>query len=64
MLLGIGKFMKYTEYDSIYKQIKQVSESNQLVVFIGAGMSNNYEFPTWNGLVRYTHANWEYYLYI
>ena len=44
--------MKHSEYDSIYEQIKQASQSNQLVVFIGAGMSNNFGFPTWNGLVE------------
>lgn len=44
--------MKYSEYDSIYEQIKQASQSNQLVVFIGAGMSNNFGFPTWNELVE------------
>ena len=44
--------MEDIEYKSIYNQIKKASESNQLVVFIGAGMSNNFGFPTWNGLVR------------
>ena len=44
--------MSSTSYESIYQQIKQASESNQLIVFIGAGMSNNFGFPTWNSLVR------------
>ena len=44
--------MSSTLYESIYQQIKQASESNQLIVFIGSGMSNNFGFPTWNSLVR------------
>lgn len=44
--------MSITSYESIYQQIKQASESNQLIVFIGAGMSNNFGFLTWNSLVR------------
>lgn len=39
-------------YKSAFEQIKKAAQSNQLVVFIGAGMSNNFGFPTWNGLVR------------
>ena len=44
--------LKNKEYEIIREQIKKASESNQLVVFIGAGMSNNFGFPAWNGLVR------------
>lgn len=44
--------MKNEAYKSAYEQIRKASQSNQLVVFIGAGMSNNFGFPTWNGLVR------------
>ncbi len=44
--------MRYTQYETIKNQIREVSESNQLVVFIGAGMSNNFGFPTWNSLVK------------
>lgn len=44
--------MKYKEYELIRNEIMKASESNQLVVFVGAGMSNNFGFPTWNGLVR------------
>lgn len=44
--------MEDIEYKSIYNQIKKAFESNQLVVFIGAGMSNNFGFPTWNELIR------------
>ena len=44
--------MKYKEYEIIREEIKKASESNQLVVFVGAGMSNNFGFPTWAGLVR------------
>lgn len=44
--------MKNEAYKSAYEQIRKASLSNQLVVFIGAGMSNNFGFPTWNGLVR------------
>ena len=44
--------MKNEAYESAYEQIRKASQSNQLVVFIGAGMSNNFGFPTWNGLVR------------
>ncbi len=40
--------MKNKEYEIIREEIKKASESNQLVVFIGAGMSNNFGFPTWN----------------
>lgn len=47
-----GLHMEDIEYKSIYNQIKKASESNQLVVFIGAGMSNNFGFPTWNELIR------------
>lgn len=39
------------EYEAIYDIIKQASDTNQLVVFIGAGMSNNFGFPTWNDLI-------------
>ena len=44
--------MKNEAYKSAYEQIRKASQGNQLVVFIGAGMSNNFGFPTWNGLVR------------
>lgn len=44
--------MTSEQFESIYNQIKQASKSNQLVVFIGAGMSNNFGFPTWNELIR------------
>lgn len=40
------------EYEAIYDKIIQASVGNQLVVFIGAGMSNNFGFPTWNSLVQ------------
>lgn len=36
----------------IYNQIQNASQRNQLVVFIGAGMSNNFGYPTWNALVK------------
>lgn len=42
---------KCKEYELICDEIGKASESNQLVVFVGAGMSNNFGFPTWNGLV-------------
>ena len=44
--------MKYAQYEKIKNQINEASKSNQLVVFIGAGMSNNFGFPTWNSLVK------------
>ena len=44
--------MNNQQYENIYNQIAQASKTNQLVVFIGAGMSNNFGFPTWNGLIK------------
>lgn len=44
--------MNNHQYENIYNQIAQASKTNQLVVFIGAGMSNNFGFPTWNGLIK------------
>lgn len=44
--------MSDTRYEVIHRKLKEASESNQLIVFIGAGMSNNFGFPTWNSLIR------------
>ncbi|WP_289285102.1 hypothetical protein [Parablautia intestinalis] len=44
--------MRNAEYESVCRIIKEASESNQLVVFIGAGMSNNFGFPTWQELTE------------
>lgn len=34
------------------KRIQQARENNQLVVFVGAGVSQNSGIPTWNGLIN------------
>lgn len=37
--------------DSV-KEIKKAQENNQLVIFVGSGVSNNSNVPTWGALIR------------
>lgn len=38
--------------DTSIKKIKEASENNKLVIFVGAGVSANSGTPTWNELIR------------
>lgn len=34
------------------KEIRKAQEKNQLVIFVGAGVSKNSDIPTWSGLIK------------
>lgn len=38
--------------DDYINEIKRIAKDNKLVLFIGAGVSNNFGYPTWTALVR------------
>lgn len=40
------------EYDKYVKQIARLIKDNKLMLFIGAGISNSVELPTWDDLIK------------
>lgn len=41
------------------KRLREARESNRLVIFVGAGVSNNSGIPSWYELIKRFAKNWK-----